>query len=181
MHLLQAPSKVLGVGDFDNERLKSASGTAPVIKINTDRDQKVRENLGEKIANQNSAVGNNSPWGKSHHNALIGTQNNVPMTQWEYKTEVGRVEIADPISGGALGERGGGGVDAASTGGSEPTVKVSNLNLQSQLRNLLKCGGTAAAVNPFAPRKTPSDTQQQGFFFLLLPSSHEQLSNYVML
>jgi hypothetical protein len=163
IHLLQAPDKAFAIGVMDSERLKSATGAAPVIKINTDKDQKVRENFGAKIANQNSAVGNNSPWGRSHHDALIGTQNNVPITQREYKTDLGRLEVTDPISGGRLG--GLGGAEAVSTGGSEPAVKASNLNLQSQLRNLLKCGGTAAAVNPFAPRKTLSDTPLQGHYF----------------
>jgi hypothetical protein len=177
INLLQALGKALGVGVIDNERLKSASGVTPVIKISTDKDQKVRENSGEKIANQNSAIGNSSAWDRNHRDALIGTQNSVPMTQREHKTEVGRVEVA-AVSGGGLegglggGRGGGGGGDSGPSGGSESIVKTSSLNLQSQLRNLLKCGGTAAAVNPFAPRKTPS-TPQQGFyiflsFFLLL-------------
>jgi hypothetical protein len=161
MHLLQAPDKAHGIGVIDSERLKSATGSAPAIKINTDKDQKIRENFGGKIANQNNTVGNNSPWGRSHHDPLTGTQNNVPIIKMEYKTDVGRVEVTDPISGGRLG---GLSVEAVSSSESETAVKASNLNLQSQLRNLLKCGGTAAAVNPFAPRKTPSDTPQLGCY-----------------
>lgn len=162
---------------IDNERLKSASGVTPVIKISTDKDQKVRENSGEKIANQNSAIGNSSVWDRNHRDALIGTQNSVPMTQKEHKTEVGRVEVAAVSGGGlGLGGGGGGGGDSGPSGGSESIVKTSSLNLQSQLRNLLKCGGTAAAVNPFAPRKTPSTPQQGCYIFLVF----FLLSSYIM-
>ena len=159
---------------IDTERLKSAIGAPPVTKINADKDQKVKDNSGEKIGNQNNALGNNSSWGRSHHDSFSGAQRNNSTTQKDEKIEIGRVEVAIPLAaglGGGVGQGGGGGVgsvDLAPPSGPGSVVQGSNLNLQSQLRNLLKCGGTSSAVNPFAPRKTSPDVPQSGKHFLFL-------------
>jgi hypothetical protein len=49
---------------------------------------------------------------------------------------------------------------------SQPVVRGSSIDLQSKLRDLMKCGSSINTTNPFAPKKTeilpPQLQQQQG-------------------
>lgn len=76
-------------------------------------------------------------------------------------TKTGQKEILISSMGSALGK-----VEIKPSEKSQPVVRGSSIDLQSKLRDLMKCGSSINTTNPFAPKKSeippPQLQQQQG-------------------
>lgn len=77
----------------------------------------------------------------------------------ESVANTGQKEILISSIGTAMGK-----VEIKPSEKSQPVVRGSSIDLQSKLRDLMKCGSSINTTNPFAPKKTeipPPQLQQQ--------------------
>ena len=129
-----------------------------------DIDQLGEGQGGEKVASTIMSKNQSSDVASFERKFTEGNQREMRKDGLNYTesiTNTGQKEILISSIGSAVGK-----VEIKSSEKSQPVVRGSSIDLQSKLRDLMKCGSSINTTNPFAPKKSeippPQLQQQQG-------------------
>ena len=127
-----------------------------------DKDQIGEGQGGEKVVSTLMSKNQNSDIASFERKFTEGNQREMRKDESNYTESVantGQKEILISSIGTAMGK-----VEIKPVEKSQPVVRGSSIDLQSKLRDLMKCGSSINTTNPFAPKKTaipPPQLQQQ--------------------
>lgn len=162
--LLQVTGESEGFHDADdcNETFRPAteSRTSNVSSL-LDKDQKGEGQGGEKVVSTLMSKNQSSDIASFERKFMEGNQREMRKDGSKYTESVantGQKDILVSSTGTAMGK-----VETKPSEKSQPVVRGSSIDLQSKLRDLMKCGSSINTTNPFAPKRTeiPPPQQQQ--------------------